>query len=77
MGFNSSREACGTVKQQVLLALEKKAVKGMARMRISRLGIILGGNVSKKDKARRQAAAKKFFEQQADTYAVRHCFYDI
>ena len=77
MGFNSSSEACGAVKQQVLLALGIEAVKGMARMRVSRLGIILGGNVSSKDKARRQAAAKKFFEQQADAYASRHCFYDI
>ena len=74
MGFNSPREVCGTLKQQVLLALGIEAVKGMARMRISRLDIILGGNVSNKDKARRQASAKKFFEQQAD---ARHCFYDI
>ena len=77
MGFNSPREAHSTVKQQVLLALGIEAAKGMARLRISRLGIILGGNVSNKDKARRQAAAREFFEQQADAYAARHCFYDI
>ena len=61
----------------MLLALGIEAVKGMSRLRISRVGIILGGNVSSKDKARRQAAAKEFFEHQADAYAARHCFYDI
>ena len=60
-----------------MMTLGIEAMKGMTRLRISSMGIILIGNASNKDKARRYAEAKTFFEQQADAYAAHYCFYDI
>ena len=48
-----------------------EVVRGMTQLRIDKLGIVLGDNVSSKEK---HATSKAFFEQQADSYVTRHSF---
>ena len=46
MGFDSAREAYPFVKKQVTMALGIEATRGMARMRIDKLGYALAGSAS-------------------------------
>ena len=59
LGFSSATEAYSTVYQQVLLVLGIEATRGMARLRIARLGTALAGNISSKNKAKRQQANRE------------------
>ena len=64
MGFNNVGKAFSTVKQRVLLqvflVLGIKATTAITRIRISRLGSILGGNVSRNYAGKRQP--KTFYQ---------------
>jgi len=77
MGFDSPKAAMSTVKQQVFLALGIEAVKGMARMRIDKLGVALAGNTSTTHGTARRQRGKQTFRQQTEAYERRHCFFDI
>ncbi len=77
MGFGSATEAYSLVYQKVLLALSIEATRGMAHLRISRLGTALSGNASSKQKARRQQSARDEYFRQSDVYSSRYAFFDV
>ena len=77
MGFDSPKAASAAVKQQVFLSLGVEAVRGMARMRIDKLGAALAGNTSTNNGTTRRQRGKQTFRQQTEAYERRHCFFDI
>ena len=77
MGFDTAREAYPFVKNQVTMALGIEATRGMARMRIDKLGYALAGSTSNRAVAARRAQARARHRQQTDAYEARHCFYDV
>ena len=77
MGFDSAHDAYSTVSAQVWLALGIEATRGMARLRIHKLGIALAGNTSNKAAAARRQRSRASHAQRAQAYEARHCFYDI
>ena len=77
MGFSSPRSASSTVSQQIYLSLGVEAIRGMARLRITNLATVLAGSTSSKAAAARRARAKNLYNEQANAYWARQCYFDI
>ena len=77
MGFDTAQDAYPFVKRQVTMTLGIQATRGMARMRIDKLGYALAGHASNQAAAARRAQARARHREQINAYEARHCFYDI
>ena len=75
MGFTSPLGARSTVLAQIYLALGIEAIRGVARLRVANLSLVLAGSKSRKVAAARRKVAKTLFEEQNLAYWHRHCYF--
>ena len=74
MGFESAREAKSTVLAQVRLRIGVEAIRGVARVRLANLGIILAGHTSAQACATRRVNASARAREQRDAYSARAAY---
>ena len=76
MGFKSALDARSTVLSQIYLSIDIETIKGVARIRVANLYLVLTVSKSRKTAATRHSTVKALFAEQSLAYWHRHRYFN-